>query len=180
MKARRVLRAVLLVLIVAAVAIQFVRPDRANPPIDPSRTLQALVEVPADVLAVLDRSCGDCHSHQTRWPWYSHVAPVSWILAEHVREGRSELNFSDWAQYNERRAGKKLEELCEEVREGAMPLPDYLRMHRDARVSQQEVDRVCAWIAEELVRRGYVPEAGGAGPTAEGQAEPDDHGGHSH
>jgi hypothetical protein len=108
------------------------------------------------------------------------VAPISWILADHVREGRSELNFSDWAQYNERRAGKKLEEICDEVREAVMPLPDYVRMHREARLTTPEIDRLCAWIAEELSRRGYVPEPEGSGPGPDGRGGTEERGGHDH
>src|SRR5206468_12536548 len=70
---------------------------------------------------MLQRSCNACHSNQTAWPWYSQVSPISWYLQHHVNEGRRELNFSDWATYDQRRAARKLTETCEEVKKGAMP-----------------------------------------------------------
>lgn len=128
------------------IGIQFVRPERTNPPIDESRTLFARVSVPPDVKAILDRSCADCHSHTTRWPWYSHVAPVMWLVAHDVEEGREHMNLSEFAQYRSLRAVAKLDMICEQIQNGNMPLPVYLTMHPDAKLSQSEIDRICNWV----------------------------------
>src|SRR5215213_10280083 len=80
--------------------LQFIRPARTNPPVDESRTITAQAHLAPEVASILDRSCNDCHSNQTRWPWYSNIAPVSWFVINHVNEGRAEMNFSDWAQYS--------------------------------------------------------------------------------
>ena len=85
------------VLCVAA-GIQFVRPARTNPPTDPTATLLTRVHVPADVGAILERACRDCHSNDTKWPWYSNVAPVSWFVINHGNHGRSHFNYSEWAK----------------------------------------------------------------------------------
>jgi cytochrome c553 len=140
--------AVLAGLIVA----QFFRPERSNPPVDAGRTVQAHLQVPANVEALLQRACQDCHSHNTSWPWYSNVAPVSWFVAEHVHDGRRHLNFSDWAKYDAERADHKLEELIEMVEQRAMPLPSYLPLHAHAKLSDDDVRVLAEWAKAERAR----------------------------
>jgi hypothetical protein len=142
-------RTFFLIVLVLLLGMQLFRPDRTNPPEDANRTLFAVTTVPPDVARILQVSCLDCHSHRTDWPWYSNVAPVSWMLADHVSEGRHEMNFSTWADLDANRAQKLLGEICEEVEEGAMPEPTYLWMHRDARLSEQEKAALCAWAAAQ-------------------------------
>jgi Haem-binding domain len=132
-------------ILLITVGIQFIRPARTNPPIDPSDTLPARAQVPADVAAILDRGCRDCHSNQTRWPWYSNVAPVSWFVIDHVKHGRSHFNYSEWSKYSAAEASKLLKNSCELTRKGAMPMASYLWMHRSARLSAADVDAVCGW-----------------------------------
>ena len=132
-------------LAIAFLAIQFYRPARTNPRIDPKNTIEATMHVPPAVNAILERSCNDCHSNKTVWPWYSHVAPASWFLVDHVREGRDELSFSEWGTYSDRRKGRTFEEICGEVKNGAMPLKSYLLLHPDARLSAADVDALCTW-----------------------------------
>ena len=128
---------------------QFIRPRRTDPPIVPGHTLEDVVSVPPSVESVLTRSCDDCHSDRTRWPWYSEVAPVSWFVANHVLEGRRHLNFSEWVrpgvnnvtQYT----GEKFHSACHEVRDGDMPLWSYLLIHRNAKLSPQDVQTICSW-----------------------------------
>src|SRR5215212_3243458 len=102
---------VLLVLLLIFLAAQMVRPSRMNPPVDPARELRA----PANVQQILDRSCIDCHSNRTTYPWYEGITPINWYLADHIKEGRHELNFSEFAGYKQRRMNKKFEEICEQV-----------------------------------------------------------------
>jgi hypothetical protein len=131
--------------LVIASGIQVIRPARTNPPTDPARTLHARTAVPPDVAAILDRACRDCHSNETRWPWYSHVAPVSWWVIDHVNHGRSHFNYSDWAKHDRADARRLLENTCELARNGEMPLPSYLRMHRTARLTPGDVEALCSW-----------------------------------
>src|SRR5687768_10503128 len=135
---RRILKALKILLLIVAVVfagIQFVRPSRTNPVSDPAFALGGRMNVPSGVAAILDRSCRDCHSNDTRWPLYSHVAPVSWLLADHVNHGRSHFNYSNWASYDPSRQAELLKNSCSLAREGAMPMPSYLLMHRGARLS---------------------------------------------
>jgi len=133
--------------VVAAVfvGIQVVRPARTTAPGDPVDGIPNLRASDPEVAAILSRACSDCHSEQTTWPWYSNVAPVSWFVANHVRDGRRHFNMSKFSSYTEERKRKKLSEICDEVSEGGMPLSSYLLIHRDARLSPEDVQTLCAW-----------------------------------
>jgi heme-binding protein len=132
----------LIVLVVLLVVIQFVRPARTNPPIDVRHSIQAQLG-PGVVSAIIDRSCRDCHSNETTWPWYSHVAPVSWLIAHDVNEGREALNFSEWASYPPDRQRKLLAQSCDEVTEGEMPGLPYTLIHRGSRLTAGEASAIC-------------------------------------
>ena len=129
---------------------QFVRPARTNPAVDPSRTLAVARPMPPDVARVLDRGCRDCHSNDTRWPWYSHVAPVSWFVIDHVNHGRSHFNYSDWSRYEPDEATRLLKKTCELAQERAMPLRSYTFIHRTARLTPDDVGSLCAWTSLNL------------------------------
>jgi hypothetical protein len=137
-------RGILLVAVVFVV-IQFVRPARTNPPVDPSHELTAMMPVNATVAATLQRSCYDCHSNKTVWPKYSHVAPASWLVAYDVSQGRKTMNFSDWASYPPQERQKLLSAICKEVSEGEMPGLPYTLAHPRSRLSHADVQQVCQW-----------------------------------
>ena len=149
---RRVLKVVAVVVALLFVGVQFVRPEKINRPVEPTRTLEARAQVPAEVASILSRACNDCHTQQTRWPWYSQIAPASWFLADHVRHGRRHLNFSDWARYNRRDADSLLGQICREVKGGTMPMSSYTLIHRDAKLSAQDVRTLCDWSQAERQR----------------------------
>jgi len=128
------------------ILIQFIKPSRTNPAVVPSRSLEAHVDVPPEVQAVLKRSCYDCHSSSTVWPWYSQVAPVSWYVAHDVNAGRRHVNFQNWeAQVNEQEGKEHLGLICKLVREGDMPPVEYRFIHRQTPVSPEETSAICAW-----------------------------------
>ena len=131
--------------IIGAIGIQFVRPARTNPATVASRTLFATAAVPAAAADVLRRACRDCHSNDTRWPWYSGIAPVSWFVIDHVDHGRSHFNYSDWARYDREDTARLIKNSCKFARERTMPLPSYMRMHPEARLSPQDVEALCMW-----------------------------------
>ncbi len=149
---KKIFKGAVLALAALFVVIQFVGPDTTNPPVDAARTIQANTQITPEVAAIIVRACGDCHSHQTRWPWYSHVGPISWFLADHVNDGRKHLNFSEWATYNPKRMSKKLEEMRDEIEKGGMPLKSYLLLHPEARLSQDDIQQLGAWTAAERQR----------------------------
>jgi heme-binding protein len=159
----------ILLAVAAAVVVQFVRrPVRTNPATDPARALTAQVAVPPHIATTLDRACGDCHSHQTRWPWYSRVAPASWLVVEHVDHGRRHLNFSDWTAGGQERAQEPLNAICQEVTSGRMPLPSYLWLHPQARLSPAEVQALCGWTSSARSARDLRPAgASAAGPDGD-------------
>jgi hypothetical protein len=151
-RAFKILKWIVLAVVVVFIGLQFVRPARTNPVVDQSQTLHARQQVTPQVSAILDRSCQDCHSNTTRWPWYSNVAPVSWSVIDHVNEGRSHLNFSEWGRLDNRRTAKKLEEICEEVQDGGMPLRSYTYIHWSAKLSPEDVKTLCEWSKAEGAR----------------------------
>jgi hypothetical protein len=143
----RILARTLLVGAAALLVAQFVGPKRTNPVSDPSRQLTRKAAIPAHVDAILTRSCRNCHSNETRWPWYSYVAPMSWSVIGHVNEGREHLNFSEWSHTSEEGADL-LDSVCTEVRRNRMPLPSYTWIHRDAVLSEADKKQLCRWTAD--------------------------------
>ncbi len=125
-------------------AIQLWPAGRTNPPVT------ADLEAPPEVKEILRRSCYDCHSNETRWPWYSRVAPVSWFLVHDVEEARAEMNFSKWGEYAEKKRDSKVETMLDQIREGAMPPASYLRMHSVAEVSPAEIERLTHWVEKPV------------------------------
>jgi len=140
--------------LVVLLALQLYRPDRTNPPVEESRTIQAFVPMSPAAAAVFERACADCHSHRTRWPWYSNVAPVSWMLADHVDDARRHLDISNWASYDAERAADKLDEICEEATKREMPLWSYRLIHRDARLTDEDIRALCDWTKSALAAVG--------------------------
>jgi len=127
------------------VGAQLVPVDTRNPPTPPANSIYAAESVPPNVRAIFDSSCNNCHSNETRWPWYSHVAPFSWIVAHDVHRGRRLMNFSEWAGYGEKKRDQKLEDICDQLMNGDMPDGKYLLIHRSARLSQEQKESVCRW-----------------------------------
>lgn len=149
---RKILKITAIVFVVGFIALQFVRPDFTNPPIVAGETLTANAEVPADVQQIITRSCNDCHSNQTAYPWYSKVTPFNWFLADHIEHGRNEMNLSVWGTYSTDKKIKKLEEICEQVEQSYMPLPSYLWIHRDAVLAESQAQALCDWAKTESAR----------------------------
>jgi len=152
---RRLTQVVILFVVVFAAA-QLVRPDQTNPATDARRTIQAHVGTANGLAAVLDRSCGDCHSNATVWPWYTKVAPVSWLMAYTVAEGRRALNFSEWAAYSPDAQKALLALSCQDASEGRMPGP-YTRLRPDTRLSAQDIETICAAARQTEANATAVP-----------------------
>lgn len=136
---KRFVRWGFIALIVLLGALQLVPVDRANPPVASD------IDAPPEVRPLLRRACYDCHSHETVWPWYSRVAPVSFLVARDVKEGRRELNFSVWNASAPEKQARKFEEIAEMVESGEMPLKPYLAAHPEARLTEGERAALAAW-----------------------------------
>lgn len=127
------------------IGLQFTSPERTNPTIDEKQTLQFSTDVPPEISNIFARSCNDCHSNQTDWRWYTHIAPISWLTVEHVNGGRAELNFSEWGSYGERMRETRLSAVCALVEKGVMPLDSYVWAHPEAKISAAEAKIICDW-----------------------------------
>jgi hypothetical protein len=131
------------------VIAQVFRPERTNPPVDPKREVGAILPVNPVVGSVLARSCNDCHSNRTVWPWYSGIAPASWLVVSDVNRARKELNFSNWAAYGPADQRKHLSEICNEMTENEMPGLPYVLLHPGAVVGKADIAAICRWTAEQ-------------------------------
>ena len=140
-KKTKIVIGVLVVLIV----IQFIRPNRNNGNAFGRNDISHDVQMPDSVLKILTKSCFDCHSNQTSYPWYSEINPVSWWLNHHINEGKQELNFSEFVAYDDSTKLKKLKEIAEEVQEQKMPLESYLILHKDAKLNQNQISILISW-----------------------------------
>lgn len=146
------LRRVALGFLVLFVLAQVVPVSRTNPP------ATSEIAAPAEIDGILQRACYDCHSHETRWPWYARVAPVSWLLARDVAEGRKHVNWSTWGEATPRKQRHALEELVEVIEEGEMPPWFYLPLHPDARLSGDERQALIDWAR---ATRSAIPRGAG-------------------
>jgi Haem-binding domain len=139
----RRLKQVIVSFVVVFAAAQLIRPERANPLIDPSRTIHAHVGAPSPLAGILDRSCGDCHSNATVWPWYTQIAPLSWLMARGVSEGRKAVNFSEWAAYSLEQQRTLLSASCQDSAAGKMP-GFWTMLHPETRLSAQDIETICS------------------------------------
>jgi hypothetical protein len=143
---RLMVKKILLGLLLLFMAIQFIRQSKnlgASPgPAD----LFAQHEAPAEVKQLLQTACYDCHSNTTRYPWYAEVQPVGWFLADHVKEGKQHLNFSEFDHLTPKRAARKLEQCTDEVTEGGMPLASYRLLHPEARLTGTQRKQLVDWF----------------------------------
>jgi len=144
-----VLKITVLVLILALIIIQFIPVTKTNPPVTGD------FDGPADVKETLRQSCYDCHSNETVWPWYSHIAPVSWLVASDVNEGRHHVNFSEWGGYSALKRAKAAEEIGDEVSAGEMPPSMFLIMHSSAKLDEHDKTVILDWVKQQS---GEIPE----------------------
>jgi len=138
----------LLIIITLLVLIQFIRPARNYKSVIAGNTLDRITLVPDSVHELLKHACFDCHSNNTVYPWYANVQPVGWWLANHIKEGKEELNFDEFAGYTSKRQIKKLDEIKRTVHERSMPLSSYTWIHTNARLTTAERDLISGWAAK--------------------------------
>lgn len=130
---------IFIVLILALIGIQFIPVERTNPPINGE------IDAPQGVMKILERSCYDCHSNRTDWPWYSYIAPVSFLVSSDTEKGRKHVNFTEWNKYSTRDRKQIIDEIVEEVEEGNMPLPIYTYVHPSAKLNNVDIKRLKDW-----------------------------------
>jgi hypothetical protein len=145
----KIFKKLLIVLLVVFVVAQAFRPEK-NDSNDTSKDISKSYVVPENVKTILAKACNDCHSNNTRYPWYAEIQPVAWWINDHVKDGKKHLNFNEFDGYRIARQYKKLEECIEEVKEGEMPLSSYTIIHKDAKLSDDEKQILFTWC--EIVR----------------------------
>ena len=132
------------------VVMQVVIPAKTNPPRDPAKSLRVARPRNAAAVAVMERSCRDCHSNDTTWPWYSYVAPISWLVTHDVNDGRRHLNMSEFGADEPEKQQRKLKEACDAVTQGEMPMWIYTLQHADSKLRPGDVETICS-LAEATV-----------------------------
>lgn len=147
------LKKILMILIVILIAVQFIQPARNKDGQFLSTDISKIVFVPANVQTVLQNTCYDCHSNHTNYPWYTYVQPVGWVLNNHIKNGKRELNFSDFGSYSIRKQESKLKSIADQIRDGKMPLYSYTIMHKNASLTKVEESLIINWaqnVADSL------------------------------
>jgi hypothetical protein len=141
----RRLKKILLGLLIVFIVIQFIQPahNESNErlPTDMTKT----INTPANVQHILKTACYDCHSNHTNYPWYSRVQPFGWLLANHIKEGKAELNFSEFGSYSRRRQISKLNGVANSIKDGTMPLSSYSLIHKNDRLSKENKTLLIDW-----------------------------------
>lgn len=141
----KILKYVLYGIIAIFFLIQFVPNELPENNNDLTNDIILIEKASEEVKLILSKACYDCHSNQTNYPWYSYVAPVSWLVAKDIRHGREELNFSDWSELSKRKKIKILSEMAEEIEKKSMPLEVYTFIHKDAILTEEEVNTIISW-----------------------------------
>ena len=136
----------LIIILVLFLAFQLIQIDRTNKPIDPKLALNA----PKEIEKILQKSCYDCHSNKTNYPWYSYIAPISWSIGYHIKEGRKALNFSTWNLLDKEKKIKKLKRCIQTVKFNMMPLPSYVWIHKDAILNKEQKKLLISYFDELL------------------------------
>ena len=147
-----IFKIIVIIGIAAFIVLQFFRIDKTNPLVVQADTLEASTVVPGDINLIMERSCNDCHTNQTQYPWYANIQPSGWFLKNHIEDGRKHLNFSVWNTYTPSKKSKKLEEVCEQIESKEMPIPSYLWIHRSSVLSDSDGKALCGWAKQEQAR----------------------------
>ncbi len=137
---------IILGLAVILIGIQFFQPLRNQSNEVTASHIEKVYAVPQNVKAILVQSCYDCHSNNTRYPWYSHIEPGAWYMAQHIKKGKEELNFSEFGAYSARRQRNKFRAMAGQVKDGEMPLSSYTLIHRNAVLSQEDKQVLMKWF----------------------------------
>lgn len=130
----------LLIFLIIFIVMQFIQPNKENIIVDKNLEIKA----PTEVMTLLKTSCFDCHSNETTWPWYSQIAPFSWVVANHVNTGRKALNFSTWENYSPQLKEEKLKAIYRTAY-ASMPLPSYIYAHEEANLTKEQRSMIRDW-----------------------------------
>lgn len=157
----RILKRVLIVLLIIFIVIQFFRPQKNKSESISANDISTKYAVPDSIRHILKVACNDCHTNNTRYPWYAEIQPLAWWLNNHVVDGKKDLNFSEFTKYRIRKQYRKLEEINDLVKENEMPLASYTWIHRDAVLSSQQKLAIAAWSSSirDSIKANYPPDS---------------------
>ncbi|MBS4039225.1 MAG: heme-binding domain-containing protein [Flavobacteriales bacterium] len=144
------LKRIAILLVVILVGIQFIPTDVNQQEEIPKTDIRHVYDVPDNVMNILQISCYDCHSNNTNYPWYSHVQPMRFLMDRDIREGKEELNFSEFGSYSQRKQKNKLDRISKQVKADKMPLPSYLLLHSNAKLSADDKQEIINWVETRL------------------------------
>jgi cytochrome c553 len=136
-------------LLMLLLVLQFFQINKTNPEIKPGEDFLVINKTEASTAKLLKDACYDCHSHETKYPWYTNVVPLSWWIKKHIVKGREELNFSTWATYTAKKADHKLEESIEMLEEKKMPLKSYVIAHSEAKLSADQIKQLSDYFRSQ-------------------------------
>ena len=139
------MKKMILIVIVVLIGIQFIQPEK-NISTSNSMAIENIEEVPVEIESIISKSCADCHSNSTNYPWYNTIAPVSWYLANHINEGKEHLNFSEWGNYNNNQKKHIIKDLEEVLESHEMPLKSYILLHKEAMLTNAEYELFLNWV----------------------------------
>ena len=145
-RTKKILLAILLVFI----AMQFIRPAKNSSNAVQSSDMVTNFNVPSNVADILKTSCYDCHSNNTRYPWYAQIQPAGWLLAKHIKDGKEELNFNEFTSYSQRRQFSKLKSVQNSIKDGSMPISSYTSIHSDAKLSADSKALLIDWTSKTI------------------------------
>jgi hypothetical protein len=140
------LKKILVGLLLLIVIMQLLQPTRNISEGPSENDISKVYALPTEVQNVFTQKCYDCHSNNTHYPWYIHIQPIGWWMASHIKEAKDELNFSEFKTYNQKQVSHKLEELVEVLEDGSMPLPSYVWLHSEAKVTAEETQAIKSWV----------------------------------
>lgn len=140
------------IIIALLILIQFFQPRKNDSIANPQNDIVFQFDMPSSVKKSLVNACYDCHSDKTKYPLYGKIAPASWLLAKHIRDGKEHLNFSHWADYDKKTRIKLLTSICDEITSGEMPLKGYVFMHSKAVLNEKQIEEICLWAEEAAVQ----------------------------
>lgn len=149
------MKKILIALLVVLVVLQFFQIDKTNPAVDESKDFLKTQNTPEEIASIIKTSCYDCHSNESNYPWYSNVQPAGWFLKDHIDEGRRELNFSTFTDYELKRQDHKLEECIEYIEKDEMPLGSYTLLHREAALTEAQKNTLIEYFKSVRTKLNY-------------------------
>ena len=145
----KIYKKILLGLLFVFIVIQFIRPTKNAGDELLATDITRTIKVPDSIVNIFKTSCYDCHSNNTRYPWYVNIQPMGWLMANHIKEGKANLNFSEFGTYSKRKQANKLRAIAKSINDGSMPISSYTIMHTDSKLNEENKKLISDWVAHE-------------------------------